>query len=85
MDNTVLVALISAGSSVLIAVTALLLNYRGFTALHGRFAALETRMQSFEFRFDARLTSLQADMKDLHKRMKAVQINVSRLKEMAGE
>ncbi len=84
MDTTVLVALISAGSSTLIAVTALLLNYRGFTAIGGRFAALEARLQSFEPRFDARLALLHADMKDLNKRMKAVQIDVSRLKEMAG-
>jgi cell division protein FtsB len=84
MDNTVLVALISAGSSVLIAVTALLLNYRGFTAIDGRFAALETRLQSFESRFDARLNLLQADMKDLNKTMTALEIDVALLKDKAG-
>jgi hypothetical protein len=91
MDNTVLVALISASSSVLIAVTALLLNYRGFTAIDGRFAsivgrfaALETRMQSFEARVDARLNLLQADMKDLNKTMTALEIDVALLKDKAG-
>ena len=33
MDNNVLVALISASSSGLVAITALVLNYRGFSAI----------------------------------------------------
>lgn len=87
MDNTVLVALISAGSSVLIAVTALLLNYRGFTAIDGRFASLDGRFASIEGRFtalDARLNLLQADMKDLNKTMTALEIDVALLKDKAG-
>jgi hypothetical protein len=33
MENTVIVALISSGGAVLIGITALLLNYRGFVSL----------------------------------------------------
>jgi hypothetical protein len=50
MDNTVVVALISAGGSVLVAITALVLNYRGFASIGGRFGSLEARMLSFEGR-----------------------------------
>ncbi len=91
MDNTVLVALISTGSSVLIAVTALLLNYRGFASIDGRFGALdarftalEGRMQAFESRVDGRLNLLQADMKGLNKTMTALEIYVALLKDKAG-
>jgi hypothetical protein len=87
MDNTVLVALISAGSSVLVAITALLLNYRGFASIDGRFGALdarftglEGRMQTFESRVDARLNLLQADMRDLNKTMTALEIDVALLR-----
>jgi hypothetical protein len=36
MDNTVIVALISSGGSVLVAITALILNYRGFASIDAR-------------------------------------------------
>ena len=66
MDNTIIVALISSGGSVLIAVTALLLNYRGFVSIDGRFASVERR-----------LDMMQADMKDLNKTMTALEIDVA--------
>lgn len=91
MTDTVIVALISAGGSVLVAVTALVLNYRGFasidgrfTALDGRFGALEGRISSFESRVDARLNLLQSDMKDINKAMTALEIDVALLKDRAG-
>jgi len=84
MDNTVIVALISAGGSVLIAITALVLNYRGFASIDGRFASLEARMLSFEGRVDARLNMLQSDMKDLNKTMTALELDVALLKDKAG-
>jgi hypothetical protein len=37
MSDTVIVALISAGASALVAITALVLNYRGFAAIDARF------------------------------------------------
>jgi hypothetical protein len=83
MDNNVLVALISSSGSVLIAVTALVLNYRGFAAIDARFGSLETRMSAFESRVDARLNLMQADMKDLNKTMTALEIDVALLKDKA--
>ena len=44
MDNTVIVAFIRAGGSVLVAITALVLNYRGFASIDGRFTSLEARV-----------------------------------------
>ena len=73
MDNNVLVALITASSSGLVAITALLLNYRGFVSIDGRFASVERR-----------LDSLQADMKDLNKAMTALEIDVALVKDKIG-
>src|SRR5665213_2125992 len=73
MDNTVMVALISSGGSVLVAVTALVLNYRGFASIDGRFASIERR-----------LDMMQADMKDLNKSMTALEIDVALLKDKVG-
>jgi flagellar capping protein FliD len=98
MDNSIIVALISAGGSVLIAVTALVLNYRGFTSIDARFgsldarfgsidarfASLESRLVSFESRVDSRLNLMQSDMKDLNKTMTALEIDVALLKDKAG-
>jgi hypothetical protein len=42
MENNVLIALIGATSSGLVAITALLLNYRGFASLDARMLALES-------------------------------------------
>jgi hypothetical protein len=56
MDNNVLIALIGSGSSGLVAITALLLNYRGFASIDSRFTSLEsavnTRFASIERRLD---------------------------------
>ncbi len=73
MDNNVLVALITASSSGLVAMTALLLNYRGFVSIDGHFASVERR-----------LDSLQADMKDLNKAMTALEIDVALVKDKIG-
>lgn len=84
MDNTVIVAMISAGGSVLVAVTALVLNYRGFSSIDARFGSLDSRLLSFESRVDGRLNMLQGDMKDLNKAMTALEIDVALLKDKAG-
>ena len=84
MDNNVLIALIGASSSGLVAITALLLNYRGFTSIDGKFVSLEARMLAFETRIDSRLNTMQQDMKDLNKAMTALEIDVALLKDKAG-
>ncbi len=91
MDNSVLIALIGASSSGLVAITALLLNYRGFASIDNRFSSLDNRFSSFETsvnnRFaslDRRLDVLQSDMKDLNKTMTAMELDMAILKDKAG-
>ena len=95
MDNSIATALISGGGSVLVAITALILNYRGFASLDarltslefrvdGRFGLLDARMDKFEARVDARLNAMQADMRDLNKTMTALEIDVALLKDKVG-
>ena len=87
MDNNVLIALVGAGSSGLVAITALLPNYRGFASIDGRFAAMDGRFAAIDNRFasiERRLDALQQDMKDLNKTMTALEIDVAILKDKAG-
>jgi hypothetical protein len=88
MDNNIATALISSGGSVLVAITALVLNYRGFASLDARITSLESRVDgrftSLEGRFDARLNSMQADMKDLNKTMTALEVDVALVKDKVG-
>jgi hypothetical protein len=77
MTDSISVALISSGASVLVAITALILNYRGFASIDARLLALEGRV-------DARLNLMQSDMKDLNKTMTALEIDVALLKDKAG-
>jgi hypothetical protein len=81
VESSVIVALIS---SVLVAVTTLVLNYRGFASIDSRFASLESRMLAFESRVDARLNMMQSDMKDLNKAMIALELDVAKLRDKAG-
>ena len=53
MTDNVLTAIISAAGSVAIAVTALILNSRGFAILEGRFTTLEGRFAALENRLTA--------------------------------
>jgi hypothetical protein len=91
MDNTITVALISAGSSGLVAITALILSYRGFSSIDARFSSLESRLLATESRFDGRfaaierrLDGLQQDMKDLNKAMTALEVDVALVKDKVG-
>ena len=58
MDNTVTVALISSGGSVLVAITALLLNYRGFASLETRLNMLQGDMKDL----NRAMTALEIDV-----------------------
>jgi hypothetical protein len=47
MSDTVTVALISAGGSVMVAITALILNYRLFNSLERRIEVIERDLKEF--------------------------------------
>ncbi len=62
MTDTVIVALVAASGSVLVAVTALLLNYRGFASIDGRLLAVDQRMHDLTGavnELDKRLTRVE--------------------------
>jgi hypothetical protein len=84
MDNNVLIALIGASGSGLVAITALVLNYRGFASIeatmNSRFASVDNRFASIERRLDM----MQADMKDLNKTMTALEVDVALVKDKVG-
>ena len=66
MSETVIVALITAATSALVAITALVLNYRGFASMDARFASFETslggRFAALENSVNARFASLENSM-----------------------
>ena len=57
-DNTVIVALISSSGSVLVAITALILNYRGFAPIDARLNLLQSDMKDL----NKSMTALEIDV-----------------------
>jgi hypothetical protein len=78
MDANILAAIISAAGSAAVAITALILNHRGFAAVDSRFStienrisdlgnrqtAIENRMTAMENRLDRRLENIEAGLKE---------------------
>ena len=79
MTETVIVALISAGSSALVAVTALVLNYRGFASMDVRFASMDARFVSLEASMNSRFSSIEADLKEFYRLLADLDKRISRL------
>lgn len=67
MRENVLTAIISASTSTAVAVTALILAYRGFGSIENRLGALENRMSGIEARLDRRLDAIRADLKEFYR------------------
>jgi hypothetical protein len=63
MTDTVTVALISSGATMLVSITALLLNYRGFVSLERRIERVEQGMKEF-FKLMSILSADVARLKD---------------------
>jgi len=93
MTETVIVALISAGSSALVAITALVLNYRGFAAIDSRFAALENSVNGRFASIENRITSLEnrvesrfADLENrIDRRLDALQADLKEFYRLLAE
>jgi len=79
MSETVIVALITAGTSALVAITALLSNYRGFASIDARFASLESAMNNRFASVEQRLNIMQADLKEFYKVQAEYDKRISRL------
>jgi chromosome segregation ATPase len=72
MDANILAAIISAAGSAAVAITALVLNHRGFAAVDSRFASLDSRFASLDSRFaslDSRMTTLENRMTTMETRL----------------
>jgi len=63
MSDTVTVALISSGATMLVPITALLLNYRGFVSVERRIERVEQDMKEF-FKLMSTLSAGVARLKD---------------------
>jgi hypothetical protein len=79
MSDTVLVGLISGGASLLTAVTALILNDRGFTSIDSRLSGIDSRITALETRIDNRLAAIQADLKEFYRLLADLDKRISRL------
>jgi flagellar capping protein FliD len=89
MDNSIATALISGGGSVLIAITALILSYRGFASLDARFSSLDVRFSSLDARFsslEGRFGSLEGRFNSLETRMDTFEARIdARLNSMQAD
>lgn len=65
MSDTVIVAIITASSSVAVAVTALFLNYRGFSSLESRMANVESLLRDH----GERLARIETELKNQSERI----------------
>lgn len=72
MSDSVIVAMITAASAVATAITALLLNYRGFSSLENRMAGIEQRISGL----DQRVYDLTGAVNELDKRLTKVEIKL---------
>ena len=67
MDTNVLTAIISPSASAAVAITALILNSRGFASLENRMIALENRMIALENRMTAMETRIHSDLQEFYR------------------
>jgi hypothetical protein len=79
MTNEQVMADVVALSPTLVAIVALLLNYRGFASIDSRFTSVDNRFASIERRLDL----MQSDLKDMNKSVAAIEADVAVLKDRA--
>ncbi len=73
MNANTLIAAITAAGSILVAITALLLNYRGFQAIDARFASVERRLELIE-----------TDLREFFRVQSMHATDIARLKDKVG-
>ena len=73
MDTNVFTAIISASASAAVAITALILNSRGFTSLENRMVALENRMTAMETRIHSDLQEFYRILTDYDRRIQRLE------------
>jgi len=83
MNYGILTAAMGVASSCTVAITALIVNYRGFEAMESRFASLESAVNTRFGSVERRLDTMHTDMKGLNTTMTAVETDVAVLKDRA--
>jgi hypothetical protein len=73
MDTKVLTAIISPSASAAVAITALILNSRGFASLENRMIALENRMTAMETRIHSDLQEFYRILTDHDRRIQRLE------------
>jgi hypothetical protein len=73
MDTNVLTAIISPSASAAVAITALILNSRGFASLENRMIALENRMTAMETRIHSDLQEFYRILTDQDRRIQRLE------------
>jgi hypothetical protein len=73
MDAIILAAIISAAGSTAVAITALILNHRGFATIENRINSLDNRMSALETRIDSRITTME---NRLDRRLEAIEADL---------
>jgi hypothetical protein len=73
MDTNVLTAIISPSASAAVAITALILNSRGFASLENRMTALENRMTAMETRIHSDLQEFYRILTDHDRRIQRLE------------
>ena len=94
MDPNILIASITTGGATLTALTALVLNHRGFKMLDHRFDDINRRFNDVSGRFDAvdrrfasiehRLEVIEGDLKQFYRTPSEHATGIARLKDKTG-
>jgi flagellar capping protein FliD len=88
MDTQLWIAVISTSGAVVTAITALVLNHRGFASVENRITGLDNRLTGIEGRVDARFTAFEnridARLNLMQSTISSLQTDVALLKDKAG-
>ncbi|MBV8731908.1 MAG: hypothetical protein JO336_19035 [Acidobacteriia bacterium] len=84
MSPDLIAAIISPVSSAAVAITALLLNQRGFTMIENRITDMGNRMTNLENRMDRRLEAVEADLKEFFKAQTEFDKRLGRIEDKLG-
>jgi predicted nucleic acid-binding Zn-ribbon protein len=76
VNPDLLAAIISAASSAGVAITALILNQRGFTTIENRITDLSNRLTNTDNRIEGTRAEIHAEMRDLRDEMRNLRAEV---------
>jgi hypothetical protein len=84
MNPDVLVAIISAASSAAVAITALILNQRGFTTIENRITSIDNRLNRMEDKYERLRSEVHEDIKLLTGKLIEMDNRLGRIEDRIG-